>query len=82
MGKPKSVAIAQVDAAIQKGNKKKKKEGKKNRKLGRYARHLSSMRYKAEKRWIRNRVRRIERHLKRYPNDKQAARALEVAQAA
>ena len=74
MGK-KTAAVAQIDAIIGK-SKKKRKEGKKNRKIGRYARHLSSMRYKGEQRWVRNKVRRMTRHLKYYPNDAQARNLL------
>lgn len=33
-------------------------------------------RYTAEARWIKNRARRIKRHLKRCPDDKQAAHEL------
>jgi ribosomal protein S15P/S13E len=76
MGK-KSAATAQIDAILAKaGGKKKAKGGKKNRKIGRYAKHPSSMRYKGEMRWIRNRLRRMERHLRNYPNDSQAVRLL------
>jgi len=72
MGK-KSAAIQQVDAIMaQAGKKKKGAGGKKNRKIGRYSKHPSSCRYKGEQRWVRNRVRRIERHIKYYPNDLQA----------
>jgi hypothetical protein len=72
MGK-KSAAVQQVDAIMaQAGKKKKGAGGKKNRKIGRYSKHPSSMRYKGEQRWIRNRVRRMERHIRRYPNDAQA----------
>jgi hypothetical protein len=53
-----------------------KKKGKKGRKIGRYAKHPSSMRYKAERRWEKNKVRRMRRHLKTYPSDLQAERLL------
>lgn len=79
MGK-KSAALAQIDAIVKKG--KSRKKGKKGRKIGRYGKHPSSQRYKAEKRWLKNRLRRIERHLRKYPNDKQARAALDVAAAA
>ena len=75
MGK-KSAASAQIDALIGKAGKKGKKGGKKGRKIGRYAKHPSSMRYKGEQRWIRNRIRRIERHIRNYPNDTQARNIL------
>jgi len=81
MGKPKSAATAQVDAIL-KGGKKNRKKGKKGRKIGRYNKHASSLRYKAERRWEKNKVVRIERHLKKYPNDGQAKRALVVAKEA
>jgi ribosomal protein S15P/S13E len=77
----KSAATAQVDSLL-KGGKKNRKKGKKGRKIGRYSKHPSSQRYKNEKRWLSNRVKRIERHLKRFPHDKQARRALDVAQEA
>ncbi len=70
MGK-KSAATAQIDAILSKSGKKKSK-GKKNRKIGRYAKSPSCMRYKGERRWERNKVRRMTRHLKRYPGDGQA----------
>ena len=50
--------------------------GKKNRKHGRNKRAPSNARYTAEKRWVANRTRRIEGHLRRHPNDKTAAKAL------
>jgi hypothetical protein len=76
MGK-KSAAVAQIDAVMAKaGGKKKAKGGKKNRKIGRYSKHPSSMRYKGEQRWLRNRLRRMARHLRNYPNDAQAVRLL------
>ena len=50
MGK-KSAAVQQVDAIMaQAGKKKKGAGGKKNRKIGRYSKHPSSMRYKGEQR--------------------------------
>jgi ribosomal protein S15P/S13E len=73
MGK-KSVALAQVDAILSKG--KKKSKGKKGRKIGRYSKHPSSQRYKSERRWLTNKVKRIEKHTKRFPNDKQSLAAL------
>lgn len=75
MGK-KSTATAQIDSILSKAGGKKKQKGKKNRKIGRYSKHPSSQRYKAEQRWIRNKVRRMTRHLKYYPNDEQAAALL------
>jgi ribosomal protein S15P/S13E len=80
MGK-KSAATAQIDAVIGKSNKSRKK-GKKGRKIGRYSKHPSSQRYKAERRWLTNKEKRIKRHLKRFPNDKQAQRALIIVRAA
>ena len=77
----KSSALAALAAITEKKGKRQRrsKSGGGKRKLGRYSRHLSSMRYKAEKRWLKNRVKRIERHLKRHPKDAQARRALGVA---
>lgn len=71
----KSAAVAQADAILAKAGKKKTK-GKKNRKIGRYAKHPSSARYKGERRWERNKLRRMERHLRRFPNDAQARNLL------
>ena len=73
----KSAAVQQVDSLLAKaGGKKKNAGGKKNRKIGRYSKHPSSCRYKGEQRWIRNRIRRIERHIRKYPNDLQARNIL------
>lgn len=73
MGK-KSAALAQVDAILSKG--KKKSKGKKGRKIGRYGKHPSSQRYKSEKRWLTNKIRRMERHLRKHPGDNQTKSAL------
>ena len=54
---------------------RKAKQGKKNRKWGRNENCCA--RYRAEGRQEKNRRRRILRHLKRYPNDRQALRALD-----
>lgn len=70
MGK-KSNAEAQLDAILGK-SKKKNQSGKKNRKIGRYAKSPSCMRYKGEHRWEQNKVRRMERHIRNYPADSQA----------
>lgn len=53
---------------------RKAKSGKKNRKWGRN--ENSCARYRAGGQQEKNRVRRIRRHLKRFPNDRQALRAL------
>jgi hypothetical protein len=74
MGK-KSDALAQVDAILGK-SKKKQGKGKKNRKIGRYAKSPSCMRYKGERRWERNKVRRMTRQVKRFPSDLQTAKLL------
>jgi hypothetical protein len=55
---------------------RKAKQGKKNRKHGRNADCCA--RYRAEGRQEKNRRRRILRHLRRHPNDKEALRAIEV----
>jgi len=73
MGK-KSVATAQIDALISKAGGK--KQGKKSRKHGWYKRSASCMRYKGEQRWLSNKVRRIERHVRRFPADAQARNIL------
>ena len=40
------------------------------------------MAYKAEKRWLINKVKKITRHLKKYPNDANAKISLEKAEIA
>jgi len=55
-------------------NGKAPKKGKKNRKWGRNASYCKF--YRDAGLQERNRARRIRRHLKRYPGDKQAVRAL------
>ena len=69
----KSAAEIQLQALTK---TKKKQKGKKNRKIGRYSKHPSSVRYRGERRWERNKIRRMERHLKRYPDDLQAKNLL------
>lgn len=54
----------------------KAKGGKKGRKIGRNAKYCE--RYRIEGREIKNKRRRLRRHLKRYPDDAQAMRALEA----
>ena len=44
-------------------------KGKKNRKIGRNRRNGQAMQYKLSHRCERNKLRRIERHLKRFPDD-------------
>jgi hypothetical protein len=74
MGK-KSVATAQIDALISKAGGK-NKGGKKSRKHGWYKRSASCMRYKGEQRWVSNKLRRMERHIRRFPEDAQARNIL------
>ena len=76
MGK-KSAAEAQIDAIIGKSKKKNNQKGKKNRKIGRYAKSPSNMRYKGERRWERNKVRKLTKHCKHFPHDAQSAKRLE-----
>lgn len=70
MGNQKSSALAAVDSIVKKAGGRKK--GKKGRKIGRYSKHPSSMRYKGERRWVVNKAKRMRRHLKGHPNDAQA----------
>lgn len=63
-----------IDLIAQLARKGTKKKGKKGRKLGRYGKHQSSLRYRAERRWEKNKLKRIAKHFKRYPGDMQAAR--------
>ena len=72
----KNAAIAQLDAIVGKSKKKSNQKGKKNRKIGRYAKSPACMRYKGERRWESNKVRRMTRHLKSFPNDLQARNLL------
>jgi hypothetical protein len=46
------------------------KGGKKNRKFGRTTRSPSHQRYNAKRQWFWNKVRRIVKHLKKFPNYK------------
>lgn len=71
----KTSALAEINAILGK-SKKGDGKGKKGRKIGRYKTHPSSMRYKAERRWEANRLRRVRRHLRRTPSDAQARRWL------
>ncbi len=45
------------------------KGGKKNRKIGRSRRNGQAMQYRLSRRRERNKLRRLERHLKRFPDD-------------
>ncbi len=51
-------------------------ERKKCVKIGRSGRKPSAKRYRAEMRWLKRQVARIERHIAAYPNDKTAPAAL------
>lgn len=64
----KSTAMQQLAAIAP----KKRGKGKKGRKIGRYSKHPSSQRYKAEHRWEANQIRRVKRHIKACPADIQA----------
>jgi hypothetical protein len=67
-------ATAQIDALIRKGGSRKK--GKTGRKIGRYSTHPSSCRYRSERRWEENQIRRVRRHVRRLPSDEQARSVL------
>lgn len=69
MGK-KSAARQQIDAILGKSGGKKKAKG--CRKIGWYGRSASCVRYRSERRWERNKLRSVRRHLKRLPADAQA----------
>lgn len=75
----KSSATAQLDAVLGKG-KKSRKKGKKGRKIGRYSKSPSCMRYKGEHRWESNKLRRMARHIRRFPADGQAVSLLAALQ--
>lgn len=67
MTSKKSAALVMIGGLI-----KKKGKGKKGRKIGRYSKHPSSVRYRSEKRWETNQIRRVRRHIKAQPGDEQA----------
>lgn len=73
-------ATQEIDALISKGKKKKggSKSGGGARKVGRSKRHPSTARYTADRRWEKNKIRRVKRHLKYQPNDRQAQGWLET----
>jgi hypothetical protein len=75
----KNAAVAQLDAIVGKG-KKSRKKGKKGRKIGRYSKSPSCMRYKGERRWEGNKLRRMARHIRRFPADGQAISLLVALQ--
>ena len=55
----------------------KAKGSKKTRKLGRAKnRHQAHIRYTNEKRWIKNQLRQVRKHVASHPNDKRAIRYL------
>jgi len=53
--------------------------GKGARKIGRNMRKPSCARYRNELRWLKNKARKLKRHLKRHPTDQAAIRALKTA---
>lgn len=56
------------------------KGGKKNRKHGRNKAkaNQSTKRYTAERRWETNKIKRMKRHIKKYPEDKKCAKILSL----
>lgn len=52
--------------------------GKKNRKVGRSKKSASNLRYINEHRHTKSHIRRITKHLVRFPDDKAAQDALEI----
>lgn len=65
---------AQIAALLKSTSKKKK--GKKGRKIGRSKRHPAAQRYLFDRRWLTNKVRRMRRYIRQFPNDFQAASLL------
>lgn len=59
--------------------KKKPKKGKKQRKYGRNAAYC--LFYRNSHRREHNKIKRLRKHLSRFPNDKVAAKAIEVCKA-
>lgn len=55
---------------------KARRRGKKNRKFGRAARRPGHTRYLNENRWLKNKLKRLKRQVKKFPNDLVAAVAL------
>ena len=48
------------------------------RKIGRCKKKPCQMRYTNEMRWIKNKLRKIDKHLRKYPLDKQARNAISM----
>lgn len=72
-----AAAQAQIASIMGKaGSGKKGGKGKKGRKIGRSKRHPAAQRYLAEKRWEKNKLKKVRRHVQRFPEDMQAERAL------
>lgn len=71
------VKKATSDPLLALAKKGTRKKGKKGRKIGRSKRHPAAQRYTAERRWEKNKRRRMQRHLRHYPNDSQARRLIE-----
>lgn len=57
-----------------------KKEGKKNRKIGRNA--ISCKVYRLSHRREHNKIKRLRKHLSRFPNDKVAEKAVDLCRIA
>jgi len=53
--------------------------GKGARKIGRLLRKPAHKRYTFERRWEKNKIKRLKRHLKRHEGDKVAIKALKMA---
>ncbi len=51
----------------------------KNRKYGRWSRCPSNIAYKAENRRMKNKIKKVKRHLKRCPDDRQAQKWLKAS---
>lgn len=52
---------------------------KRGKRYGKKRESPSMIRYTMGRRWVANRIRRLQRHLKRHPNDLQTAAALKAS---
>ena len=56
-----------------------KSTGKKGaKKIGRNLRKPACARYRNEMRWVKNKIKKLKRHLKKHPNDRVAIKAKEA----
>ncbi len=68
----KSKALQQIDGILRKSGNKGKDKGGGAHKYGRQLKSPAMARYRSEERWALNQQRRVRRHLRRLPGDRQA----------